>query len=257
VVSESYNSTIPSQVLARYTTSGGVVSYVSLASLASTNGSWQSFQQTITIPAGVVSMTLFHTIAAVGSLSIDNVSIVTPGAGGGQTIMNTAQVLELQTAGHEVGSHTKSHPDLTTLAAAGRQDEIAGSKQALIDMGVTLVNTLAYPLGAYNAAVKTTTQAAGYVGARGIERGYNLKNTDKYALKIQQVDRTTTVADVQTWIDQAAQNKTWLILMFHQIDSNAAADLGTTPALFTQMVDAATAANVDIVTTREGIVQMN
>lgn len=252
IVSNSYNSNINSEVLVRYTLSGGGFQYAFLASLPSTSNTWQNFQQTITIPANAVSMTLFHVIAGVGSLTVDNYSLKRV-----QVFVDPAQMLALQASGHEIGTHTRTHTDLTTLTAPEQQTEIQGSRTEIIGMGATPVNTIAYPFGAYTAGIQTITQNAGYVAARGVDRGYNVKTTDKYALKIQQVNRTTTVSEVQAWTTQAALNKTWLILMFHQIDEDPSADLGTTPALLQQMVDVIKASDVDIVTMHDGVLQMN
>jgi hypothetical protein len=98
---------------------------------------------------------------------------------------------------------------------------------------------------------------AGFLAARSVDRGFNLKNTDKYALKIQQMDRTTTMTDVQSWVSQAAADKTWLILMFHQEDNNPLHDLGVTPEFLQQIVDYIKTANVDVVTVDQGVAQMN
>ena len=51
-------------------------------------------------------------------------------------------------AGHEIGSHTKSHPYLTTLSTSQLIDELGGSLP-LIDAQITSQNvfSLAYPYG--------------------------------------------------------------------------------------------------------------
>ena len=38
--------------------------------------------------------------------------------------MNTAETLSLQTAGHEIADHTRTHADLTTLSLSGILDEV-------------------------------------------------------------------------------------------------------------------------------------
>ncbi len=78
-ISERYNSTVASQMLVRYTSGGGTLSYISLDNLASTGGTWQTYTKTITPPAGTTAMTLFHLIAGNGQLTIDDVSVMGPG----------------------------------------------------------------------------------------------------------------------------------------------------------------------------------
>ena len=125
-------------------------------------------------------------------------------------------------------------------------------------MGVTAVDTMAYPFGDYNAAVQTIAQNAGYAAARGTDYGYNTPVTNKFALKVQQVDRTTTLAQVQAWVSEAAQNKVWLILMFHQIDADMNATLGITPEFLGQIVSyVSTVPTIDVVTVRQGAALMN
>jgi hypothetical protein len=100
-------------------------------------------------------------------------------------------------------------------------------------------------------------QNAGFTAARSVDRGFNTKSTNKYELKIQQMDRTTTMTNVQNWVSQAAADKTWLILMFHQEDDNPTHDLGVTPAFLQQIVDYVKTANVDVVTVEQGVSRMN
>jgi len=245
---DSYNSDINSEVVIRYTLQDSTVQYIFLSTLPGTGGTWQNFERTITTPVNVTSMTLFHVIANVGSLVVDNYSLKRV-----QVYVDPAQMLAIQSAGHELGGHSKTHPDLTTLGAPEQQDQIVGSRASIIGMGGTPVDTFAYPFGGYNAAIQTLTQNAGYVAARGVDRGYNVKTTDKYALKVQQVNRMTTLSEVQAWANQAAQDKSWLILMFHQIDANLLENLGATPEMLQQIIDYIKTADVDIVKMRDGV----
>src|SRR5882724_2277807 len=55
---------------------------------------------------------------------------------GTATYVTTGQILAMQNSGHEIGDHTRTHPDLTTLTPAQQNDEIVGAQQDLIKMGV-------------------------------------------------------------------------------------------------------------------------
>jgi hypothetical protein len=123
-------------------------------------------------------------------------------------------------------------------------------------MGATPVDTLVYPYGDYNDAVIAEAKNAGFIGARSVDRGYNTKTTDKYALKIQQVGSSTTPGEIKAWIDTALTQKTWLILMYHQVDTSGL-DLAQTPSDFQTTVDYLLAKNAWVVTLKKGITLMN
>ncbi len=86
--------------------------------------------------------------------------------------MTLDEVLQMYNNGHEIGVHTRTHPNLTTLTEAQMTDEIAGAKQDLISWGIT-PTTLAYPYGGYNPTVEGVVQSAGLRGARDSDLGYN------------------------------------------------------------------------------------
>lgn len=251
-LSNSYQSDTESTITLRYTYLDGTIQYVDIATLPSTGGTWQNFTKKITIPANVDRMTVFHLLRGNGSLSVDNYSLIMV-----PIYMNTAQMLDLQASGHEIGGHTQTHVSLSTVDPSIANAEIAGSLTDLLAMGAVGVQNMAYPYGDYNAAVETMAKNAGYVSARSVDRGFNDKSTDKYKLKIQQMDRTTTMSDVQHWVAEAAATKTWLILMFHQEDENIDHDLGVTPQFLQQIVDYVQTANLDVVTVKQGVAQMN
>ena len=145
--------------------------------------------------------------------------------------MSTSTVQALQTEGFDIGAHTRNHLDLvkdaanpTMLSLYGYANaselwasEINGSKSDLIGAGFTPVDSFAYPYGSYDRQVEQLVHDAGFLGARSVDQGFNLEDTDRYALKMQHVTNTTTAANIETWIQQALANKTWLILMFHDV----------------------------------------
>ena len=147
--------------------------------------------------------------------------------------MNTAEIQALQTAGFDIDAHTRNHLDLvkdaassTMLSLYGYADanalwtgEINNSKSDLTSAGFTPVDSFAYPYGSYNTQVEQLVHGAGFLGARSVDQGYNLESTDRYALKMQHVTNTTTAAQIEGWVQQAIADKTWLILMFHDVRS--------------------------------------
>lgn len=168
--------------------------------------------------------------------------------------VGSAEVLDLQSRGHEIGSHTRSHPDLTKVSPDRLATELAGSRGDLLNIGIT-AQTFAYPYGYYNDAVVTAVQSAGYIGARSSHGGANGPNQDRYQLKCMTILSTTAEADVRNWIDSAIANKTWLVLLFHDVDAT-----GTTysvaPQFFQHVVDYVVQKQVPVVTMSQALQAM-
>ncbi len=196
--------------------------------------------------------------------------------------MTPANMLDLQSNGEEIGAHTIDHCDLnilditaganaascanTPVGSTTAQQQITGSVSALLGFGATLVNTLAYPYGGYNAHVESLTQGAGMIGARSVDIGYNTALTDKYAIKTESVEQVTDFTTVKSWIDQAIANKLWLTLLFHDVDSDAnltanGETFGTTPQTLQQIVDylksQQTSGSVQVLTLRDALNAVN
>lgn len=74
---------------------------------------------------------------------------------GGDGYMTWKQVKELKAANEEVGSHTRTHPDLSVISANKQKlkDEIVQAKQILEGQELGPILSLAYPSGKYNAVV--------------------------------------------------------------------------------------------------------
>jgi len=82
-----------------------------------------------------------------------------------------AQVRLLAAAGWEIGSHSLTHPDLTTLDADRLEEEAAGSREVLREQLAVAVDFFCYPAGRYDDDVVAAVEAAGYRGATTTDRG--------------------------------------------------------------------------------------
>jgi len=138
--------------------------------------------------------------------------------------VNWNQLKEFKSANWEIGSHTMTHPDLTTVSDATLDYELSQSKKLLVSHGFD-VKTLAFPYGEANAHV--LDYASRYYENSRLSWGNNGLNVfpyDRYNIVAMKVSSTTTPAEVEKWMDDALKNKQWLVLMFHDIVSGTPAD---------------------------------
>jgi peptidoglycan/xylan/chitin deacetylase (PgdA/CDA1 family) len=82
--------------------------------------------------------------------------------------MSAEQVKELAAAGWEIGSHSRSHRDLTQLEPAVQREEIVQARVNLEEQLGLPVNTFSYPFGIINNAVVDYVHFAGYTAAMGL-----------------------------------------------------------------------------------------
>ncbi|MFZ1075284.1 MAG: polysaccharide deacetylase family protein [Minisyncoccia bacterium] len=262
---DSYRSSAASDVIIQMTDASGTPEYINSAgtmvpskvtalTLPSTNGAWSAIPSTFNfyVPPSIKTITVLHQLTGAGYLDVDNISF-----GAYLDYMTPAEILQMQAEGQEIGGHTQIHPDLTTLSDADQTTQIAGGRQDLLSYGVTPALTFVYPYGAYNSASEQIAQQAGYISSRTVLPGFNGRNTDIYALLSQSVDSDTTLAQIQSWIDQAKANKQWLILVFHPILTDLSNQpYGATPQTLQGIVNYLTANNVPVLTMAQGAALM-
>ena len=124
------------------------------------------------------------------------------------------QLAECQQAGWEIGSHTMTHPHLTTLTNAQLDYELKASQSILAQHGFT-AKTLVFPYDDFDARVLDYTTRY-YGNSRGGE-GFNGFDCDRYGLVSREVSATTTPEEAISWINDAVQKKMWLVLMMHEV----------------------------------------
>ncbi len=191
---------------------------------------------------------------------------------GWDTYVTLDEVLQMYNNGHEIGVHTRTHPNLTTLTEAQMTDEIAGAKQDIISWGIN-PTTLAYPYGAYNPTVEGVVKSAGLRGARDSDLGYNSSGLgltfggplyhDTHPLLLwseaAENDMNTTLSDITSEIDYAVANNLWLIILFHRVDETdpCCSSISVDHSLIQGTVDYLVNGKVPVVTNNEGLVIEN
>jgi len=93
---------------------------------------------------------------------------------GGGNYLNQAQIDELANAGMEIGSHSMTHPDLSTVNFDEAKNQILNSKSGAI--------SFCYPSGKYNDQIISLVKEAGYTSATTTHMGVADQNSNLFEL---------------------------------------------------------------------------
>jgi len=265
VFSDYYKSNVDTEVDAMVTMADGTVQYYYMGTVAASPTSWTKISMQFTAPANAKTITIFHTLAKVGYLQVDNYNFAkyapaqfnrglvsltfddgwssiysnglpaltkygllstqylnsTPTIDGYSGYMTYGQIKDYAAKGHELGWHTRSHADIASLSAANLTTELTIPTAFLTgtNKNKAVFKHFASPYGSYNATSVAKVRSM-YATHRSTDVGYNGKdslNLDN--IKVQNITNTTTPADVQAWVNQAIANKTWLVIVYHEVDA--------------------------------------
>lgn len=168
--------------------------------------------------------------------------------------MTLAMMKSFRDGGHEIASHTVDHFDLTTLSNSELMAQLNNSKQWFqANLGVEAKN-FATPYGAYNSTVLNAIKQV-YASHRGVEDGYNSRdNLDIYDIKVQNLVSSTTITEFNSWLSQAKANKSWLVLVYHQI--GASGEYNTPSSSFASQLNAVQASGLSVVTVQQALTEL-
>jgi len=163
-----------------------------------------------------------------------------------------ANVIAFKNAGHEICSHTVTHPYLTQLPSQRVTYELTHSKQVLENIIGAPVRNFASPYGDYNQSVNNLIMPL-YRSHRTVDEGYNSKdNFNIYRVRVQNMKSSTTLAEYQSWLDHAKATNTWLVLVYHRIADDPG-EYDNTKADFVAQMNALTASNLPVVTYNQAL----
>ena len=252
-----YQSNITTRAVVHIIKTDGTDKYLGLPQ-ANASTTWNKYSEIFTMPLDAAQFAVWHFIAGVGYLITDDYSVVPYQISGFNQGMvsltfddgwedNYTSVLPVLAqygykstqyyattfiqgsgeeykvkafadAGHEIGSHTITHPFLTKLTIAKIDNQLLKSKQYLESLvGVGQVTNFASPYGDYNATVLTEIQKY-YRSHRSTDEGYNSRdNFNPMNIRVQNMTSTTTLAQYQEWLAKAAADRTWLVIVYHRV----------------------------------------
>ena len=157
---------------------------------------------------------LLTSMNTLGSLAVTTRAVDTPG------YMNWNQVRGLHNQGWDVHAHTRTHHcSLDQAEEATVIDEIIGSKEDMTKKNLPALDFVT-PCGVENDYIKNLVKE----NFRSLRTSYpgdnQLPLLDPYAIKAYALRNYNTVEEVKEWVNQAINNKSWVVLMFHQVDSS-------------------------------------
>lgn len=99
-----------------------------------------------------------------------------------EPLMDAAQIREWLAAGHDIGSHSSAHPNLSHRSEREAREQIAGSKKSLEDRFGIPIHHFAYPHGKWNPSIRDLVAEAGYTTACTTKFGINTHATGRFEL---------------------------------------------------------------------------
>ena len=130
-------------------------------------------------------------------------------AGKTYPLLGRREIEEMARGGISFHSHSRSHPDLTTLSGRSLVDELGGARRDLEDLLGKPVPYLAYPYGRYNESVLDVTKSVGYTAAFSVQPGFNRRDIDHYKIRRLDVFGTDTAGELLRKVEFGSNNGTW------------------------------------------------
>lgn len=170
----------------------------------------------------------------------------------------TTLAQQLATEGHEFGDHSMTHVTLTGLSAQQLDDELRLSKAWIETNFHTTVESFATPSAAWDDTVIAAAKRY-FTSHRTGNADLNFVGNDVFKLQSDFVLNTTTAQSICARMQEAAAQKGWLLLTFHDFTTAASASDGFTlpAAAFEAMLTCATTTpGLDVVTTRQAVAKL-
>lgn len=173
---------------------------------------------------------------------------VTSGFIGADGYLTRDQLTALALAGHEIGGHTVSHPDLAAIPLAEVRRQLCTDRATLASWGFA-VRSFAYPFASSTPEVEQAVRDCGYRSARmlgDLTSRFGCASCDPaetmppgnpfYTRALDQVDRTWTLADLKAGVTRAEARGGWVQFTFHDVCATSCGDLAVTPQVLRQFV---------------------
>lgn len=172
--------------------------------------------------------------------------------------LTTAQLRNMQdTYGWEVAAHASTdatHIDWTTQTTSWVETELTNMKTWQTNNNFP-TDTFAYPIGPFNSDLARRTRKQ-YTSARSTYPWTNSPTQPhKHRLSAYVISTTTSLASAKIYVDRAAANGGWLLLMFHNLVAASPAGNDWLKSDFDSLVDYIASSGLPVVTVGEVVRQ--
>lgn len=155
------------------------------------------------------------------------------------------KVKELLANGHEVGSHTLLHDDMSKVSPEVLNENLELSKARLENLGAKVVS-FAWPYGFFLPEQAERAHKT-YNLVRTVQAGINVPPYNTKELFGFVVTNTATVAEIEEAVKQTEEMEgAWLILIYHRASEEAPNSAYVTPQSFIDTLDMLQKRNADI-----------
>lgn len=143
--------------------------------------------------------------------------VVTGFLGSGPAQLGPEDLVALRGRGHDIQSHTVSHPDLTTLSDADLRRELERSKVELEEILQAPVRHLAYPYGAHDERVVEAAKLSYHSARAATDDVEATRIDDPFRTPGIVLKRDTSVEDAKRYVDLAVKEDRTVIFLLEAI----------------------------------------
>ncbi len=118
----------------------------------------------------------------------------------GHRLATWTRIAEAVREGCELGVHTRTHRNLTTLTDAELKHELGGGRTEIEQRTGAAATCFAYPYGLFDKRVRKAVAQAGFATAVTMQFGLNAQGADPLALKRINVPSSISSAAFQAWM---------------------------------------------------------
>lgn len=165
--------------------------------------------------------------------------------------MSREDVLAAYESGHEIGDHSFSHSDGSSLPLADMLLDIEKNQAELAAIAVPPSETFAYPYGEATPALKKALESR-FKGARGIKSNSHETSVDLNQLGSNRLYAGQDFNILQSQISTLKDKPGWITIFTHDVRENPSA-FGCTPAQLRETLKAVKDSGAQVMTVAKAI----